>query len=249
MFLSFRLLKAISGRLRADVRQQWTTSSPADDASGILESHRRRRPSIGSAYAGSVAGSVINYQPCEVPEKPCTILQGRIQYNGRTIPEGGKEFFIENAMVYIDQLDQHAPRLTVDETFEFAFQCKTGGDTFRDKIAINAAMFEAMQRAKEDRLRVSVVLQALGLTHVRDTFVGDQTVRGVSGGQRRRVTVGTSVLIDYGVVDLFLCRFTAYYYCPQEKWLWIDHLCCVAMRFRRDWMPRQPMICLKLCYT
>lgn len=30
----------------------------------------------------------------------------------------------------------------------------------------------------------------LGLDHVGDTFVGNDTVRGVSGGQRRRVTVG-----------------------------------------------------------
>lgn len=180
------LLKAIAGRLRSDVRQKWTSSGDETSAPPSL----RRRPSNAS-IVGSMAGSIINYQPCEVPDKPCTILQGRIQYNGRAIPEGGKEFFIENAMVYIDQLDQHAPRLTVDETFEFAFQCKTGGEMFRDKIAINDAMKEAMEKAKTNRLRVNVVLQALGLTHVRDTFVGDQSVRGISGGQRRRVTVGT----------------------------------------------------------
>ena len=94
-------------------------------------------------------------------------------------------------MVYIDQLDQHAPRLTVDETLEFAFQCKTGGNMFRDTEATDPEMKAAMEKAKENRLRVNVVLQALGLTHVRDTFVGDQSVRGISGGQRRRVTVGT----------------------------------------------------------
>ena len=37
------------------------------------------------------------------------------------------ELHIENAVAYIDQLDRHAPCLTVDETFEFAFQCNTGG--------------------------------------------------------------------------------------------------------------------------
>jgi energy-coupling factor transporter ATP-binding protein EcfA2 len=37
---------------------------------------------------------------------------------------------------------------------------------------------------------VKLILSALGLSHVKDTFVGDATVRGVSGGQRRRVTVG-----------------------------------------------------------
>ena len=34
-------------------------------------------------------------------------------------------------------------------------------------------------------------MEALGLTRVKDTFVGDQqTVRGVSGGEKKRVTVG-----------------------------------------------------------
>ena len=47
-----------------------------------------------------------------------------------------------------------------------------------------------MEKAREDRLRVNVTLQVLGLTHVRDTYVGDHSVRGISGGQRRRVTVG-----------------------------------------------------------
>ena len=32
--------------------------------------------------------------------------------------------------------------------------------------------------------------QALGLSHVADTVVGDQLTRGVSGGERRRVSVG-----------------------------------------------------------
>ena len=172
------LLKAISGRIRADVRQHWVCAG--DDSSYH-----------GDRTNESFHGSVVAAEPCDVPDKSCTILKGRIQYNGRTIPEGGKEFHIENAMVYIDQLDQHAPRLTVDETFEFAFQCKTGGNMFRDTIVMNEKVAAAIEKARQDRLRVNTTLQALGLTHVRDTFVGDHSVRGISGGQRRRVTVGT----------------------------------------------------------
>ena len=37
---------------------------------------------------------------------------------------------------------------------------------------------------------MKILLQALGLTHVGDTFVGNADVRGVSGGQRRRVSIG-----------------------------------------------------------
>lgn len=173
------LLKAIAGRLRADFAED--DGSRPDDELDHVESGRQ--------------SSLTNSTNCQAPpEKTCTIMKGNIRYNGRTITEGGTEFSIENAIVYIDQLDQHAPRLTVDETLEFAFQCKTGGDMFRDKIAVNEDMRLAMERATAERLRVDVTLQALGLTHVRDTYVGDQTVRGISGGQRRRVTVGEMIM-------------------------------------------------------
>lgn len=33
-------------------------------------------------------------------------------------------------------------------------------------------------------------MKVLGLTNTRDTIVGDNNVRGVSGGERRRVTLG-----------------------------------------------------------
>eukprot|EP00977_Amphora_coffeiformis_P020695 scaffold8405_cov169-Amphora_coffeaeformis.AAC.1 len=182
------LLKAISGRVRADVRQHWSFSG--DDSSYNNDGTNQ-----------SFHGSVIAAEPCDVPDKSCTLLKGRIQYNGRTIPEGGKEFHIENAMVYIDQLDQHAPRLTVDETLEFAFQCKTGGNMFRDTIVMDEKIAAAIEKARQDRLRVNTTLQALGLTHVRDTFVGDQSVRGISGGQRRRVTVGTFLTAVFEVAE------------------------------------------------
>jgi hypothetical protein len=45
-----------------------------------------------------------------------------------------------------------------------------------------------------------MTLEALGLMYVKDTFVGDENVRGVSGGQRRRVTLGEVRLWDVLVI-------------------------------------------------
>jgi len=103
------------------------------------------------------------------------------------------EFHIRNAFAYIDQLDLHAPRLTVQETFEFAYQCSTGGKLIREKVAPEVA--EKLKQAEKEHLATRLALSGLGITEVKDTFVGNENVRGVSGGQRRRVTVGEVSLL------------------------------------------------------
>jgi len=123
------------------------------------------------------------------------VLEGTVVYNGMTLKDKDKKLHFENAFAYIDQLDKHAPRMTVGETFEFADDCKSGGKTVVDNQDYESEEAKAAaEQADKDRLKVKAVLIALGLDEVRDTFVGDTVVRGVSGGQRRRVTVGEMIM-------------------------------------------------------
>jgi ABC-type multidrug transport system ATPase subunit len=47
-----------------------------------------------------------------------------------------------------------------------------------------------VRQLDKDKWTVTKVLEGMGLIRVKDTFVGDTTtVRGVSGGERKRVTV------------------------------------------------------------
>lgn len=114
-------------------------------------------------------------------------LEGTIAYNGRTLKEK-EEFHIENCFGYIDQLDKHSPLLTVEETINFAYQCLTGGRFIREKLSGEAE--KAVDRAEKEHLATRMTLAALGLTDAANTYVGDTSVQGVSGGQRRRVTIG-----------------------------------------------------------
>lgn len=40
--------------------------------------------------------------------------------------------------------------------------------------------------------QVEMILRSLGLYNAKDTIVGNNALRGVSGGERRRVTLGES---------------------------------------------------------
>jgi ABC-type multidrug transport system ATPase subunit len=84
---------------------------------------------------------------------------------------------LTNLVSFVGQLDEHAPFLTVQETFDFAANCRTG--------------VHKKQSPNEDRvLSENLTIEGLDLAVCRDTFVGDANNRGVSGGQRRRVSVG-----------------------------------------------------------
>ena len=47
---------------------------------------------------------------------------------------------------------------------------------------------------KDRELRVESLLQELGLFHVADSFVGDEENRGISGGERKRVSIGVDMI-------------------------------------------------------
>ena len=86
---------------------------------------------------------------------------------------------IQNIVSYVAQLDNHAPFLTVQETFDFAANCRLG-----HKKTSKVADFT------QQYLSENLTIDGLDLAVCRETYVGDANNRGVSGGQRRRVTVG-----------------------------------------------------------
>ncbi|CAI9269055.1 unnamed protein product [Lactuca saligna] len=85
---------------------------------------------------------------------------------------------------YVTQKDTLFPLLTVEETL-----------VFTAKLRLNLPSLEL-------RSRVKSLIKELGLTHVANARVGDDRVRGISGGERRRVSIGVAVVHDPEVVIL-----------------------------------------------
>lgn len=76
------------------------------------------------------------------------------------------------------QSDLFFPELTVKETISFSATLRLPNDM--------------PQQQKDDR--VNSIITELGLRDVQDTYVGNDLVRGVSGGERKRVNIGTELV-------------------------------------------------------
>jgi ABC-type multidrug transport system ATPase subunit/ABC-type multidrug transport system permease subunit len=81
---------------------------------------------------------------------------------------------------YVMQDDLLYPMLTVRETLHFAAEFRLPRALSPDK----------------KRARVDALIDQLGLARAADTIIGDEGHRGVSGGERRRVSIGTDIIHD-----------------------------------------------------
>ena len=105
---------------------------------------------------------------------------GKIEYNGVS-KQDEPDMVLQNVVSYVGQLDNHAAFLTVQETFDFAANCRIGKtNSKKDDDEMGSLLL----------LSENLTIDGLDLAVCRNTYVGDANNRGVSGGQRRRVTLG-----------------------------------------------------------
>ncbi|KAF3939272.1 hypothetical protein ABW19_dt0207177 [Dactylella cylindrospora] len=99
-----------------------------------------------------------------------------IKYNGLDRKVFMKEF--RGEAVYNQEQDKHFPHLTVGQTLEFAAAARTP-----------SARLEGFTRDDWSKQLASIFMSIMGLSHTRNTKVGNDFVRGVSGGERKRVSL------------------------------------------------------------
>ncbi|KXH37611.1 ABC-2 type transporter [Colletotrichum salicis] len=104
-----------------------------------------------------------------------------IHYNGIPQKKMMKEF--KGEAVYNQEVDKHFPHLTVGQTLEFAGAVRTPS---------NRPM--GLSREEAHKKGAQVVMAVCGLSHTYNTKVGNDFVRGVSGGERKRVSIAEMML-------------------------------------------------------
>jgi ABC-type multidrug transport system ATPase subunit len=87
---------------------------------------------------------------------------------------------LRSLLGFVDQLDMHLGQLTVRETLEFAHR----------NACVSPALAGHPDAVAAAAGRVDEVLSLLGVANVADSLIGNEMIRGVSGGEKKRVTVG-----------------------------------------------------------
>ncbi|GJQ14886.1 hypothetical protein GpartN1_g6677.t1 [Galdieria partita] len=98
-------------------------------------------------------------------------IEGQVLYGGKEADSSLQHF-----VRLVGQEDYHIASLSVRDTLTFAAEC-----CIPDFIPF-------ADRLRKDRLKL--VAKGLGLDHVLGTPLGNNKIRGVSGGEKKRVTIG-----------------------------------------------------------
>ncbi|GAB2272434.1 ABC transporter G member 20 [Dionaea muscipula] len=103
-------------------------------------------------------------------------LKGLVTLNGEVL----ESKVLKVISAYVMQDDLLFPMLTVEETLMFSAE-------FR--------LPRTLPKSKK-RARVQALIDQLGLRNAAKTVIGDEGHRGVSGGERRRVSIGIDIIHD-----------------------------------------------------
>ncbi|KAJ0981295.1 hypothetical protein J5N97_009550 [Dioscorea zingiberensis] len=101
-------------------------------------------------------------------------LEGSVSMDGRPVTTN----YIKKVSSYVMQDDQLFPMLTVFETFLFAAKVR---------LPPSISNSEKIKRVWE-------LINQLGLQTAAQTYIGDEGRRGVSGGEKRRVSIGIDII-------------------------------------------------------
>ncbi|TIA85326.1 hypothetical protein E3P99_04025 [Wallemia hederae] len=114
-------------------------------------------------------------------------VDGDVSYGGLSPEEVEKKF--RGEVVMNSEEDIHYPTLTVAQTLAFAIRQKV------PRVRPNG-----MRRSEYVQYVLDAVLKMFGIEHTANTLVGNDVVRGVSGGERKRVSIAETLITRASVM-------------------------------------------------
>ncbi|KAF8638207.1 hypothetical protein AX16_010553 [Volvariella volvacea WC 439] len=106
-------------------------------------------------------------------------VEGQVMYDSIT-PKDMQNHF-RGDIQYCPEDDVHFPTLTVEQTIKFAAKTRAP----RTRIVES--------RDEHIQTETDILTTIFGLRHARNTMVGDAAIRGVSGGEKKRVSIAEAL--------------------------------------------------------
>uniref|UniRef100_A0A7S0ZHE1 Probable ATP-dependent transporter ycf16 n=1 Tax=Timspurckia oligopyrenoides TaxID=708627 RepID=A0A7S0ZHE1_9RHOD len=135
---------------------------------------------MGSSGAGK--STLLNLLAGRLTASKDFVTEGQISVNGKKRDPS----LFKSQSAYVEQEDKLFAELTVYEQILYSAKLR---------------LPESMPKEKKEQ-RVRNVIQELGLSHVSDSYIGDENVRGLSGGEKKRVNVGVELVSDPALLFL-----------------------------------------------
>jgi ATP-binding cassette, subfamily G (WHITE), member 2, SNQ2 len=110
-------------------------------------------------------------------------VEGDVTYGGTDAKKMAKDF--RGEVLYNPEDDLHYATLSVKNTLSFALKTKTPGKESRN---------EGESRKDYVREFLRIVTKLFWIEHTLGTKVGDEFVRGVSGGEKKRVSIAEAMI-------------------------------------------------------
>ncbi|GAB0138464.1 hypothetical protein EsDP_00006699 [Epichloe bromicola] len=110
-------------------------------------------------------------------------VDGHVTYGGASADEMAKSF--RGEIIYNPEDDLHYAALSVKRTLSFALQMRTPGKESR---------LDGESRQDYVREFLRVVTKLFWIEHTLGTKVGNEFIRGVSGGERKRVSIAEAMI-------------------------------------------------------
>ncbi|KAH8101733.1 pleiotropic drug resistance ABC transporter [Cristinia sonorae] len=107
-------------------------------------------------------------------------IEGTVHYD--SFSPSDIESLYRGDVQYCPEDDVHFPTLTVEQTLMFAAKTRTPH-----------TRIEGESRDAHMQRIVDILSTVFGLRHVKNTLVGDASIRGVSGGEKKRVSISEAL--------------------------------------------------------
>ncbi|KAJ6666944.1 hypothetical protein lerEdw1_018946 [Lerista edwardsae] len=166
----------------AQLKMPWACGTDSNSHVAAIQnlSFTVRSGQMLALIESSACGKTALFDVITCRDHGAKITSGQIMINGKP----STRQLVKKCIAHVRHNDRLLPNLTVRETLLFIAKLRL------------PKMFSNSQREK----RVEDVIAELRLRQCANTRVGNEYIRGVSGGERRRVSIGVQLLWNPGIL-------------------------------------------------